>query len=100
MILISDVQHHPAGGSSLYTASVIYREPKTRVCVGRAESPEKNRSVKRQSTGKCVNGTDSKAFFYNSDVQDNVQSKREQLRAAERETRLRLPLFLSEKGSV
>lgn len=95
-----DMQHHPAQSSrrliSLHSFSL--RESKTRVCVGSAESPEKNRSVIRQSAGKCVNGTDSKVFFYNFDVQDNVQNRREQLRAAKRETWLLL--FLSEKGTV
>lgn len=42
--------------------------------------------------------TDSKAFFYNFDVQGNVQNRREQFKAAKQETQLLL--FLSETGTV
>lgn len=77
VILTSDSQHHPAQ-SSPYTALVIYREPGMRVCVGRADHPRKEQiAIKRQSTEKCVNRTETEAFFYNSDVRDNVPERRE-----------------------
>lgn len=72
-----------------------------KVCVGRAAQPRKERiTAQRLSTGKCVNRTDTEAFFfYFSDVRDNVPKKRrEQLKAAKPETQLLL--FLCEKGSV
>lgn len=46
-------------------ASVIYREAKTRLCVGRAEQPRKEQTTRKSE--KCVNGTESKAFFCDFD---------------------------------